>query len=205
MIDDRGLCLLVIVFLLTLLVIALLPVLFLFIALLLVKNGRFDIIEEVGGKMEFGEFVERMRGEFLELRFREGRKFMYRPVRTVVFERREGGGSAINAGREGESWDENNLKLQLLHEIGHALSGHRTFKLDLERLKMEREAWEKAKILCEKYGEVCGVRYDEEFVEAEMDTYREWLHRRSLCRKCGLTRYQTEQGQYFCPWCDQKM
>lgn len=63
---------------------------------------------------------------------------------------------------------------------------------------MEREAWEKARELCERYG----VEYDEEVVEAELDSYREWLHKRSRCPKCGLTRYQGGDGKYRCPECE---
>lgn len=138
--------------------------------------------------VEFKEFVARVQADYPELRLREGRKFMFRPRRTVVYPKDACGGE-----EPGE------MKLRLLHEMGHALAGHFGFRTDVERLKMEREAWEKARELSERYG----VRYDEELVEADLDTYRDWLHRRSQCRKCGLTRYQTERGEYLCPWCDQ--
>jgi lipopolysaccharide biosynthesis regulator YciM len=35
-----------------------------------------------------------------------------------------------------------------------------------------------------------------------LDTYRDWLHRRSACPECGLTRYQTVDGRWHCPGCE---
>lgn len=95
-------------------------------------------------------------------------------------------------------FEQNWYNLQLLHEVGHALLGHCEYGVDLERLKMERAAWEKARELCGRYG----VEYDEEAVEGALDTYRDWLHRRSRCAKCGLTRFQGADGRYRCPGCD---
>lgn len=63
---------------------------------------------------------------------------------------------------------------------------------------MERAAWEEARKLCRRYQ----IRYDEELVELKMDSYRDWLHQRSKCKKCGLTRYQTKDGEYHCPNCE---
>lgn len=118
---------------------------------------------------------------------------MFRPARTVVFEvDLENVGSGVEA--------ENNAKnMQLLHEVGHALLGHRDYTTDPERLKMERAAWTQAQELCVRYE----VEYNEELVEAELDTYRDWLHRRSKCPECGLTRFQTRDGKYHCPQCDE--
>lgn len=94
--------------------------------------------------------------------------------------------------------EHNNYCLQLLHELGHALLQHYTFATDPERLKMECAAWAKARELCEMYS----IYYDEEFVEVELDTYREWLHQKSRCPRCGLTRYQDQNGVYHCPECE---
>jgi rubrerythrin len=63
---------------------------------------------------------------------------------------------------------------------------------------MESEAWEKAKELANHYG----VEIDENLVQDELDTYREWLHQKSRCPKCGLTRFQTPDSQYHCPSCE---
>lgn len=135
-----------------------------------------------------------------ELKFRAGKKFTFRPPRTIIYE--PWSADSADFGQKSSERDcgseQNNYCLQLLHEVGHALSEHRDYRVDVERVKMEREAWERARGLCEEYN----VWYDEEFVEEEMDTYREWLHRRSKCRECGLTRYQTLDGKYHCPRCE---
>lgn len=135
---------------------------------------------------EVDKIVERVRRDFPGLRFRMGKKFMYRFPGTITYERTVEGKMNTEFG------------LQLLHEIGHAICEHKFFTTDPERLKMEREAWEVARRLSVRYE----VDYDAEFVEQEMDTYRDWLHQRSKCRRCGLTRYQTKDGVYHCPRCE---
>ncbi len=132
------------------------------------------------------ELIERLRADYPNFRLREGKRFSFRPPRTIIFV------------LESNAVEQNNDCLQLLHEVGHAVLEHKNFATDAERLQMERAAWEQARKLCEHYG----VEYDEEFVEGELDTYRDWLHHRACCPKCGLTRYQTRDGKYYCPGCD---
>lgn len=125
--------------------------------------------------------LDRLKVDFPELRFRKGIKFLFRPPKTIV-----------------QGPDEEYADLLLLHEVGHALSHHVSFRTDIERLKCEREAWEKARELCSAYG----VEYLEEVVERELDSYRDWLDKKSRCPGCGLTRFQTPDGVYHCPKCD---
>lgn len=127
------------------------------------------------------QFLDKLRVDFPELKFILGKKFAFRPPKTVV------------VGPE-----EANDSLLLMHELGHALCHHRNFGTDAERIKMEREAWEKARELCVAYE----VSYDEETVEAELDTYRDWLDKKSRCPSCGLTRFQAPDGTYHCPQCE---
>ena len=129
----------------------------------------------------------RLSKDFSVFRFRQGRKFAFRPPRTVVFEPLTGVDAEYKI-----------YSMRLLHEVGHALSGHRTYRQDLERVKMECEAWRRARSLCERYG----VEYDEGVVEQELESYREWLHQKSKCSQCGLTRYQAGNGAYHCPFCE---
>ena len=128
------------------------------------------------------ELVEAAKQDFPELRFVQGRKFAFRPPRTVVI---------------GEV--ETNDSLLFLHELGHVVSGHQSFSTGVKRLKMEAEAWAKARELAERYE----VEWDEEVAQEELDSYREWLHRKARCPKCGLTRYQTPDGVFHCPQCEQ--
>ena len=131
--------------------------------------------------MVFDELLEKLKDDYPDLKFVSGRKFAFRPPKTVV------------VGPE-----EPKRELLLLHELGHATLGHRDFDTDVKRLKMEAEAWEKAQDLAKKYG----VEWDEEMIQDELDTYRDWLHKKSRCPDCGLTRFQTPDGEYHCPRCE---
>lgn len=127
------------------------------------------------------EFFALLQQDYPEYRFIQGRKFTFRPPRTIVI------GSP-----------EPYARLLTLHELGHALSGHHHFDTDIKRLKMELEAWEKARSLSAKYK----LTFNENLMQRELDTYRDWLHQKSRCPDCGLTRFETPDGQYHCPRCD---
>ncbi len=125
--------------------------------------------------------IDRLKEDFPELVFYEGKKFLFRPPRTIFF-----------------NTDESAFELLTLHEVSHAVLEHRNFRTDLERVKMENAAWEKTKELADKYG----VVIDEDLIQDELDTYRDWLHKKSRCPKCGLTRFQTSDAKYHCPRCE---
>ena len=127
------------------------------------------------------EFLQRLKGDFPEFRFIEGAKFAFRPPKTIVL-------------GPSEPFSE----LLALHEVSHAILEHKTFRMDVERLRMESEAWEKARGLALKYD----IEVNEDLIQGELDTYRDWLHNKSRCKKCGLTRYQTPDGIYHCPRCE---
>ena len=156
------------------------------------------------------EFAKRLEQDFSEVKFVwDAPRFSYRlknGVPTVFL---------------GEP--QPNFGLLTLHELGHALSGHKDYIVDVQRLKIESEAWERAKTVYAKYAkrakmgtkikhEQDGMKgddlqeilpeWDEDFVQEKLDTYRGWLHAKSHCKKCGLTRYQTDDGEYYCPRCE---
>ena len=86
----------------------------------------------------------------------------------------------------------------ILHELGHALLGHRTYAQDIDLLRMERDAWHlAATTLSPKYSLALG----EQTIQDNLDTYREWLHRRSLCPSCHTNGLQTQNGAYSCLAC----
>lgn len=148
---------------------------------------------------ELNNFLERLRMDFAKLNFKLGKKFTFRPLRTIIIQQAS---DYYEDNRDAEGFDEvwrRCYRLQVLHEIEHALSNHKDYATDLERLKMEREAWEKARELASSYS----IYYDEEFVERLLDTYRDWLHKKSRCPQCGSTRYQTDDGEYRCASCEE--
>jgi ribosomal protein L37AE/L43A len=92
-----------------------------------------------------------------------------------------------------------NDKINLLHELGHALCGHKKFVQDVELLHIERDAWDKARELGQKYG----VKITDKQTETALDGYRDWLHSRSLCPNCSQTGLQSRSdGLYRCLNCD---
>ena len=128
------------------------------------------------------DFVLKLENDYPDLRFKAGKKFAFRPPRTIILGPKE-------------PKDE----MLVLHEVAHALCGHKDFRVDVERVRMECEAWGKAKELAQIYG----IEVDEEMIQNELDTYRDWLHQKSRCRACGLTRFQTTDGRYHCPRCNE--
>ncbi len=82
----------------------------------------------------------------------------------------------------------------LLHELGHALLGHKNFKSDFELLSLEAAAWYKAEELAEKYDHII----DKDHVEDCLDTYRDWLYQRSTCPYCTSCSLQIDQKTYAC-------
>jgi hypothetical protein len=88
-----------------------------------------------------------------------------------------------------------------LHELSHALLGHQGYESDIELIKLERDAWEYAKTeLAGKYS----VDLDEDIIQNNLETYREWLHSRSKCPDCLTTGLQAKSRQYRCIACGHK-
>lgn len=85
-----------------------------------------------------------------------------------------------------------------LHELGHAIRGHKTYHQDIELLRCEREAWETARNVAPRYD----IAIPDEMIAATLDTYRTWLHRRSRCPQCGHAAPQTRSLTYQCLLCD---
>lgn len=87
----------------------------------------------------------------------------------------------------------------LLHELGHARLKHQSYQSDAELLQKEVEAWQEAATLAAHYG----VTIDQEHIEQCLDSYRDWLHRRSACPACESTGLQLNIRQYRCINCRQ--
>lgn len=127
------------------------------------------------------DLIKKLQLDFPEFSFKNGKRFLFRYPRTIMIGSSEPGS-----------------EISLLHELGHAILGHKSYKTDVERLKMETEAWEKARELAKKYQ----IDFNEEMIQNDLDTYRDWLHKKSRCPKCGLTRFQDKDKKYHCPRCE---
>lgn len=85
----------------------------------------------------------------------------------------------------------------LLHELGHALLDHDNYESDADLLNKEVAAWEKAKQLAQHYG----LAIEEDHIQRCLDTYRDWLYKRSSCPECGSHGIQHSEQIYSCLNC----
>ncbi len=86
----------------------------------------------------------------------------------------------------------------LLHELAHALLDHHLYNRDIELLAMERDAWHYA---LHQLASVYEVKISDEVIETAMDSYRDWLHARSVCPNCQASGVQTGKSLYQCVIC----
>lgn len=91
-----------------------------------------------------------------------------------------------------------NAAALLLHELAHANLDHSEFQFDVELVKKESQAWHHAShVLAPRYG----MSITEEIQQDAIDSYRDWLHARSLCPDCQTNTLQTKTGTYSCFVC----
>lgn len=86
----------------------------------------------------------------------------------------------------------------LLHETAHGILDHQEYALDIELLQLERAAWHYATtVLAPQYD----ISIDVDFVEAHLDTYRDWLHAKSTCPHCQSNGIEQTKHRYLCLHC----
>lgn len=85
----------------------------------------------------------------------------------------------------------------LLHEASHAILKHTNYSSDLGLLKLEVDAWHNAKKLASELE----IDIDENHIQDCLDTYRDWLYRRSTCPSCGVVCIQNSPSSYRCHNC----
>jgi hypothetical protein len=126
--------------------------------------------------------LERVTDDFPDISFTSGELFEWHPSdTTVVFDH-----------------DDPYFNAHLLHEIAHALLKHSTYERDIDLIAMERDAWQHARLeLAPRYD----VQIPADILHHDMDTYREWLHARSLCPACGSNGIQIKKQEYKCVTC----
>jgi DnaJ-class molecular chaperone len=88
----------------------------------------------------------------------------------------------------------------LFHELSHALLGHADYNRDIELVAMERQAWDKAKEIATSYG----IVIEDNYIQDNLDTYRDWMHNRSTCPNCDSNGMQTSKKSYQCLACNNK-
>jgi hypothetical protein len=119
--------------------------------------------------------------QYPHLSFKPGNTFMWSPDdQTIVYDPKR---IQSKAGL----WS-------LLHELGHSIARHHSFRTDLELIKIEVEAWRHAKDLAKDLK----LPIDEDHIQDCLDSYRDWLHARSRCPKCAQVNPQSEALRYKC-------
>lgn len=94
-----------------------------------------------------------------------------------------------------------NSQLLLLHELAHYSLGHDSYKYDIDRLKMESDAWSYTKKnLSPKYE----IEYNNLLAEEYLDSYRDWVYKKGECPTCNSTGYQDKDANYHCLECNNK-
>jgi hypothetical protein len=122
------------------------------------------------------ELVITLQERFPALRFSAGRQFCWSPETSEIIYK-------PNARGQKSTWS-------LLHETGHALLDHQGYKGDFELLKLEIDAWQSARRL----GRDLAINIVEDHIEDCLDTYRDWLYKRSICPTCNTKCLQ--QGDF---------
>ena len=126
--------------------------------------------------------LDQVADDYPTIRFQAGDDFLWNPGDCVIV------------------YDLNSAHLseRLLHELSHAELEHAVYDSDIELIGLERDAWHHAKsVLAPRYGQ----RIATDVIEDDLDTYRDWLHARSLCPHCQQNGLQTAERQYTCLVC----
>ncbi len=125
------------------------------------------------------EIIETLSNKFPQFSYHEGHSFLWSPETYEIF-------YDLRKPSPSQTWS-------LLHETGHALLEHNYYDTDLELIKLEVAAWEKAKEIASELH----ISIDEDHIQDCLDTYRDWLYRRSICPKCSTKCLQQEKIEYY--------
>ncbi len=131
--------------------------------------------------------VAELRQRYPNIGFETDETFMWSPADNTIFYDPK----RINTDRG--HWS-------LLHELGHALARHSDYQTDLGLIKLEMQAWHFAK----QVGSSLSIDIDEDHIQDCLDSYRDWLHRRSRCPECSQVNPQAESRRYQCFNCRAK-
>ncbi|HEY4964719.1 MAG TPA: hypothetical protein VIH90_08595 [Candidatus Saccharimonadales bacterium] len=97
-----------------------------------------------------------------------------------------------------EIFYKNNLETELgqwslIHEVGHALLEHKSYDADFMLIRLEVEAWNKAKEISNDLG----ISINEDHIQDCLDTYRDWIFKRSICPNCTTKCFQQSDFSHY--------
>jgi Zn finger protein HypA/HybF involved in hydrogenase expression len=125
--------------------------------------------------------LPKLKKAYPSLKFESGSSFRWSPSKKTVYYDE----------KEDTQW------VILIHELAHGLLGHADYSKDVQLLNMERKAWDKALEVAVGFHETIS----EDTIEAHLDSYRDWLHKRSSCPHCQAIGLQIKKQVYSCPAC----
>ena len=122
--------------------------------------------------------------EYRDIKILEADQFYWSPEEKIIYYDKTTSGNLAD--------------LALLHEISHAKLGHTNYKSDFDLLSLEVSAWHETR----KMASELGVMIDENHIEDCLDSYRDWIAKRSACPVCGLRNLQlSDSDKYSCYNC----
>lgn len=125
------------------------------------------------------ELIAKLQAQFPTLRFTPGEQFCWSPETGEIVYKRDSSGQRA-------AWS-------LLHETGHALLEHKSYQADFHLLRLEIAAWQRATQLATEHN----VVIDEDHIQDCLDTYRDWLYRRSICPTCTTKCLQQDDYTHY--------
>lgn len=128
------------------------------------------------------ELLQQLSVRYPRLSFQEGAHFSWSAAKQSI--------TYTSLDDADSSWD-------LLHELGHATLNHAAYTNDMELLKKEVMAWDKALELSQDFG----ITIDPDHIEDCLDSYRDWIFKRSTCPECRIQGIQKTPEQYLCMNC----
>ncbi|HET9850231.1 MAG TPA: ImmA/IrrE family metallo-endopeptidase [Candidatus Saccharimonadales bacterium] len=134
-------------------------------------------------KAQPDQLIARLSQDYPQFKFRPGKSAHWSPRFKAIFYNQSGEAHQRHCG--------------ILHELAHAILGHASYGGDFELIKLESEAW----VLAAKLGKKYGIAISDDYIQNCLDTYRDWLHRRSTCPACGTHVLQKSTENYQCYNC----
>ena len=123
--------------------------------------------------------ISKLKARYPDLRYSAGEQFCWSPETAEIFYKQDASG-------EQAIWS-------LLHETGHALLGHTGYEADFQLLRLEVAAWEEARDLARDLD----ITIDEDHIQDCLDTYRDWLYKRSICPTCHTKCLQQDDHAHY--------
>ena len=128
------------------------------------------------------DLLQQLRQDYPNLTFTQGNHFSWSSAKNQI--------TYTSDTEASDTWN-------LLHELGHGILVHSEYTNDVDLLMKEVAAWEQARKLALLYN----IAIDDEHMQDCLDSYRDWIFKRSSCPECRVQGIQKSSEQYMCLNC----